>query len=125
MLSEQCNMYKEMAEFLEEYVKERNYNLDSNERNTLLIAYKNSVSNERSAYRTTLAYEIKEKKKEESSYLPFIVEFKKYIRKKITKKCNSNLKIIERLIEKSINLFCFSNNLHFVEVHHIQHLLSS
>ena len=33
--------------------------------------------------------------------MPFIVEFKNYIRKKITKKCNSKLEIIEKFIEVS------------------------
>ena len=66
MLSEQCSMFKEMAEFMEEYAKEKNYILNSDERELLSIAYRHYILNERSAYRTSFAYEEKEKKKTES-----------------------------------------------------------
>ena len=101
MLSEQCSMYKEMVEFSEEYAKQNNYILNSDERNLLSIAFKNFISNERKAYRTTLAYEKREEKKDKSSYLDYIVGFKKYIRKSISKKFDNMLKTIENLIEKS------------------------
>ena len=94
-------MYKEMVEFLEEYAKQNNYILNSDERNLLSIAYKNFISNERSAYRTTLAHEKKEEMKYKSSYLDYIVGFKKYIGKSISKKFDNMLKTIENLIEKS------------------------
>ena len=82
MLSEQCSIYKEMTLFIEEYAKEKNYILDSDERSLLSIAYKNYFSKERIAYRTVLAYEKREKKKDNSNYLAFIIEFKKYIEKR-------------------------------------------
>ena len=69
MLAEQCSRYKEMVQFLEDMVKQRDKDLNSDERNLLSIAYKNSISGGRSAVRTIMAYEAKEKKKENSTFL--------------------------------------------------------
>ena len=69
MLAEQCRRFKEMVEFLEDMVKQRDKDLNSDERNLLSIAYKNSISGARSAVRTIMAYEAKEKKKENSTFL--------------------------------------------------------
>ena len=77
MLAEQCSRYKEMVQFLEDMVKQRDKDLNSDERNLLSIAYKNSISGGRSAVRTIMAYEAKEKKKENSTFLPYITEYKK------------------------------------------------
>ncbi len=63
MLAEQCNRFNEMVHFLEDMVRSRDKDLNSDERNLLSIAYKNSVSGGRSALRTIMAYENKEKKK--------------------------------------------------------------
>ena len=68
MLAEQCSRYKEMVQFLEDMVKQRDKDLNSDERNLLSIAYKNSISGGRSAVRTIMAYEAKEKKKENSTF---------------------------------------------------------
>ena len=64
MLAEQCNRFDEMVQFLEDMLKSREKDLSNDERNLLSIAYKNSVSSRRTALRTIIAYETKEKKKE-------------------------------------------------------------
>ena len=69
MLAEQCNRFDEMVQFLEDMLDK---DLSNDERNLLSIAYKNSVSSRRTALRTIIAYETKEKKKETSTFLPFI-----------------------------------------------------
>ena len=75
MLAEQCNRFDEMVQFLEDMLKSREKDLSNDERNLLSIAYKkNSVSSRRTALRTIIAYETKEKKKETSTFLPFIQE---------------------------------------------------
>src|SRR3569833_554620 len=76
MLAEQCSRFEDMTEFLEEMVKSKKEDLSSDERNLLSIAYKNTISLRRQAVRTLLAYEMKEKKKDESPYLSYIVEYK-------------------------------------------------
>lgn len=63
MLAEQCNRFEEMVEFLEEMLKGRTQDLNSDERNLLSIAYKNNVTSKRTALRTVMAYELKEKKR--------------------------------------------------------------
>src|SRR3954468_4862244 len=87
MLAEQCSRFEDMTEFLEEMVKNKKDDLSSDERNLLSIAYKNSISLRRQAVRTLLAYEMKEKKKEESAYLPYIIEYKKKIETELANLC--------------------------------------
>lgn len=91
MLAEQCNRFEEMVEFLEDMLKARDKDLNSDERNLLSIAYKNSVSSRRTALRTIMAYEVKEKKKENSTFLPYIQEYRKRIEDELTKCCNNIL----------------------------------
>ena len=87
MLAEQCTRFEDMMEFLEEMVKTKKEDLSSDERNLLSIAYKNTISLRRQAIRTLLAYEMKEKKKENSQYLTFIVEYKKKVETELINLC--------------------------------------
>ena len=91
MLAEQCNRFKEMVQFLEDMVKSRDKDLNSDERNLLSIAYKNNISGARNATRTITAYEEKEKKKENSTFLPYIQEYKKKVQDELTKTCKAVL----------------------------------
>ena len=56
MLAEQCSRYEDMMKFLEEMVNIKQDDLNSDERNLLSIAYKNTISIRRQAIRTLLAY---------------------------------------------------------------------
>lgn len=87
MLAEQCSRFEDMTDFLEEMVKSKKEDLSSDERNLLSIAYKNTISLRRQAVRTLLAYEMKEKKKEESAYLPYIIEYKGRIENELAELC--------------------------------------
>jgi 14-3-3 protein epsilon len=100
MLAEQCNRFEEMTEFLEDYLKSKQKDLNSDERNLLSIAYKNSVSSRRSALRTISAYEMKEKKKENSVFLPYIQEYKKKIEAELTKMSNNIIATIDNVLVK-------------------------
>lgn len=100
MLAEQCNRFEEMTEFLEDMLKGRDKDLNSDERNLLSIAYKNSLTSRRTALRTVMAYESKEKKKEEakkepSPFLQYIQEYRKRIEDELTKMCNNVLASID------------------------------
>ena len=77
MLAEQCNRFEDMMNFLDEMVRNKTDALSSDERNLLSIAYKNTITLRRTAIRTLSAYEAKERKKEDSAYLAYIVEYKK------------------------------------------------
>ena len=95
MLAEQCNRFEEMVQFLEDMVKTRDKDLSSDERNLLSIAYKNSITSLRTALRTIMAYESKEKKKENSTFLPYIQEYKKKVESELVKACERVLKSID------------------------------
>jgi len=95
MLAEQCSRFEEMTEFLEEMLKGRDKDLNSDERNLLSIAYKNSLTSRRSALRTVMAYESKEKKRENSPFLAYIQEYRKKIEEELTKMCNNVLSTID------------------------------
>jgi 14-3-3 protein epsilon len=100
MLAEQCNRFEEMTEFLEDMLKAREKDLNSDERNLLSIAYKNSVSSRRAALRTIMAYELKEKKKENSVFLPYVQEYRKKIEDELTKMCENILATIDNHLLK-------------------------
>jgi 14-3-3 protein epsilon len=100
MLAEQCNRFEEMSEFLEELLKSRDKDMNSDERNLLSIAYKNSVSSRRTALRTIMAYEMKEKKKENSTFLPYIQEYRKKVEDELTRMCNNVIATIENFLMK-------------------------
>ena len=100
MLAEQCNRFEEMSEFLEELLKSRDKDMNSDERNLLSIAYKNSVSSRRTALRTIMAYEMKEKKKENSTFLPYIQEYRKKVEDELTKMCQSVIATIDNYLSK-------------------------
>jgi 14-3-3 protein epsilon len=100
MLAEQCNRFEEMIEYLEDLLKTREKDLTSDERNLLSIAYKNSVSSRRTALRTIMAYELKEKKKDNSAFLPYIQEYRKKVEDELTKTCNNVLSSIDNFLLK-------------------------
>ncbi len=102
MLAEQCNRYEDMMAFLEEMVKTKTEDLSSDERNLLSIAYKNTISLDRQAIRTLLAYESKEAKKAESPYLEYIREYKAKIQDELENLCNKiNATIDNYLLPKA------------------------
>ena len=76
-------------------VRSKKEDLTSDERNLLSIAYKNTISLRRQAVRTLLAYEMKEKKKEESIYLPYIIEYKNRIENELANLCQKIIKNID------------------------------
>ena len=100
MLAEQCNRFEEMTGFLEEMLTSRSGDLNSDERNLLSIAYKNSVSSRRTALRTIMAYEMKEKKKESSNFLPYIQEYRRKVEEELTKMCKNVLDTIDNFLLK-------------------------
>ena len=92
--------FDEMVQFLEDMLKSREKDLSNDERNLLSIAYKNSVSSRRTALRTIIAYETKEKKKETSTFLPFIQEYHKKVQDELNKACQNVLNVIDQTLLK-------------------------
>jgi 14-3-3 protein epsilon len=100
MLAEQTNRFEEMIEFLEDMLKSRDKDLNSDERNLLSIAYKNAVSTRRTALRTIMAYETKEKKKGTSTFLPYIQEYRKKVEDELTRMCKNVITMIDTQLLK-------------------------
>lgn len=100
MLAEQCNRFDEMVQFLEDMLKSRDKDLSNDERNLLSIACKNSVSSRRTALRTIIAYETKEKKKETNTFLPFIQEYHTKVQNELNKACQNILDVIDNILLK-------------------------
>lgn len=96
MLAEQCSRYEDMSQFLDDMVASKKEGLTSDERNLLSIAYKNTISLRRTALRTLLAYEMKEKKKPESAYLSYIIEYKAKLENELI---DLSLKIVKNIDE--------------------------
>lgn len=98
MLAEQCNRFEDMMNFLDEMVRNKTDALSSDERNLLSIAYKNTITLRRTAIRTLSAYEAKERKKEDSAYLAYIVEYKKRVEDELEKLCDKIIKSIDQFL---------------------------
>ena len=98
MLAEQCNRYEDMSSFLDEMVANKKEGLTADERNLLSIAYKNSISLRRTALRTLLAYEMKEKKKAESAYLSYILDYKNKLEIELIDLCTKIIKNIDSFL---------------------------
>jgi 14-3-3 protein epsilon len=102
MLAEQCNRFEEMTEFLVSMLKTREKDLNSDERNLLSIAFKNSITPLRTSLRTIIAYETKEKKKESSAFLAYIQEYRAKVQNELSAKCDFVITTIEQhLIPKA------------------------
>lgn len=102
MLAEQCQRYEEMTEFLVTLLNTRDKDLNSDERNLLSIAFKNSITPLRTSLRTIIAYETKEKKKDNSVFLAYIQEYRQKVQNELTAKCDFVNNIIEtKLIPKA------------------------
>ena len=77
MLAEQCSNYEDMLYFMKCCIKNKNDILTSDERNLFSVACKQYISVNKEGNRTILAYENKERKKDNFNYLPYIIEYKK------------------------------------------------
>ena len=79
MFAEQCSFYGDMLFSLQKYIKEQNGKLTDDERNLFSIACKNYITKYREAIRIIRAYENKEKKKKDSNFLNYILQYKKLV----------------------------------------------
>ena len=100
LLADQCSLYDDMGYFFKGLIKDRKEILNLDEMNLFSISCKNTISNYRSAVRTILAYENKEKKKDNSIYLPFVKEYKNIVENIFYEKCHEIITFIEENIVK-------------------------
>ena len=98
MLAEQCERYKDMIEILENLINIKKEEMNLDEKNLISIAYKNYISEIRSAISIIITYENKEISKEKSPYLEYIKEYKEKIIKELEIECLKICNSIENII---------------------------
>ena len=103
MLAEQFSLYDDNVYFLKELIKTRKKIMNRDERNFFTASCKNSISNYRSAIRTVLTYENREKKKHNSPYLSYIKEYRNIVENVFYEKCHEIIKFVEEYIVKKDN----------------------
>jgi len=91
-LAEQGERYEDMIKYMKEVVKEGQ--LSNDERNLLSVAYKNSVSARRAAWRTISAIQNKEEYKG-SKYIELIKMYRQKIEKELEDICNDVLSLLQ------------------------------
>ena len=98
-VAEKSDCHEDTIKIMEDLIKTKDNDLNLEERNILSSAYKNLVSSRRSALRSIIAVETKEKN---SKLISLITELKQTLEKELKDLCNNIIKIInEYLIRKA------------------------
>ena len=93
-VAEQCAFYDDMLFFIENYLKNNNIPLDSDYRNLFSLACKNYTKSYREAVIKIDAYINKEKRKANSQYLSYLIEYNTIVEKKLYEKCKGIVNFI-------------------------------
>ena len=97
MIADQANKFDDMAEFMKKFASERIDDLSFDERNIMNTAFKKLIDLNRSAIRTIIVNENKEKKRDNSLYLSYILEYKEFILDDLIGECQDIIKFIEKI----------------------------
>jgi 14-3-3 protein epsilon len=100
LLTHECGRYEEMFKFMEDLVIQRNKDLSLKEREFLTYGYINYIQTKRKALHMVMAYETKEKKKENSFFLMYIQEYRNKIELELTQSCQRICYILDSLLIK-------------------------
>ena len=91
-VSEQSERFRDMVDFLKPVIKEKGPSLSTDERNLLSVAFKNLVSQQRTAIRTIAAIEQNQKY---VKFAPHLLEYKKRIEEELYKHCDEIIATIK------------------------------
>lgn len=100
MLSESCNRLEDMLFYIENLVKNKNEDLNIDERNLVSSGFFFMTNTQISNLRRVQVYELKENKKENSLYLPYIREYKNKIKEELNVTCYRNIFLIDNYLLK-------------------------
>ena len=104
MLAEQCEYYNDMYYYLEDMIKfDKDKVFNSDERKLLSVAMNNKIKPNLKAIRTVSAYMNKEKKKNKSTYLPFIIEYKQKLVIELEENCKKFIELIDLYLLPKVN----------------------
>ena len=95
-ITEQAERHEETIKYLEEIIKTKK-DLTIEERNILSAAYKNCVSQRRSAWRAIYGIEEKEKTNQ-SKFLYLVTDLKSLLEKELNELCNRMLNLIDNFL---------------------------
>lgn len=99
-VTEQAERYEETVKILEDIVKAKKGELTTEERNLLSMAFKNCVSNRRSAWRNIYSFELKERNANNLKYIQLVVDLKKKLEDELTNWSNRMLSLIDNYLLK-------------------------
>ena len=111
MLSEQCLEYEDMLYFMKRFILMKDDLINSDESNLFSIACKNYIKIIRQSLSTIRAYKSKEKKKTNSEFLDYIIEYEKFVGDEMLYRCQGIIKFIDENIFKKSNYKEYSNEL--------------
>lgn len=98
-VAEQSERFRDMVDFLKPVIKEKGASLTTDERNLLSVAFKNLVSQQRTAIRTISAIEQNQKY---AKFAGAMGEYKKQIEEELYKNCEEIIDIIKvEVLEKA------------------------
>lgn len=91
-VAEQSERFRDMVDFLKPVIKEKGSALSTDERNLLSVAFKNLVSQQRTAIRTIAAIEQNQKY---AKYSEAMGQYKKKIEEELYRNCDEIISIIK------------------------------
>ena len=100
LLAQQCSRYEEMFKFLEDLLIKRGKDFSIKERELLAYGYISYIKEKRKALHIILAYETKEKKNENSIFLPLVQEYRRTIESELTQSLQNIINILDSLLIK-------------------------
>ena len=100
LLAQQCARYEEMFKYLEELLIKRNKDFSGKERELLAYGYITYIKSKRKSLHILMAYETKEKKNDNSLFLPYIQDYRRRLEIDLTQNCQRIINIIDTLLLK-------------------------
>ena len=94
-VSEQSERYEDMLDTMKKVVN-LGQELSVEERNLLSVAYKNSISGRRSAWRALESLEKKEEQKNQTKHVQHIKDYKVKIQTELTNICNDLINLLDK-----------------------------
>ena len=98
LISEQSRKYDDMIEFIKKYCSEKTDDLNFDERELMNNAFKNNIQFNRIAIINIIEYEKKERQKDKSIYLLYILEYKKYILDEYIEDCQNIIILLVKFV---------------------------
>ena len=100
LLAQQCARYEEMFKYLEDLLIKRNKDFSVQEREFLAYGYMSYIKGKRKSLHILLAYETKEKKKDNSIFLSYIQEYRRTLESDLTQSLQKIINVLDSLLIK-------------------------